>query len=133
MTDRDAGTLRGRSEITHMGSRDIEERTFTFAVRIVKLVNAIPRTTVGAVAARQLVRSGTSVGANVEEAQGSHSKRDFAHRMNVARREAREALYWLRLVAESELLEKERFEDIIGEADELVRILTTIVKRSREG
>ncbi|MCH7807753.1 MAG: four helix bundle protein [Planctomycetes bacterium] len=116
-----------------MGSRDIEERTFTFAVRIVKLVNAIPRTTVGAVAARQLVRSGTSVGANVEEAQGSHSKRDFAHRMNVARREAREALYWLRLVAESDLLEKERFEDIIGEADELVRILTTIVKRSREG
>ena len=87
----------------------------------------------GAVVARQLVRSGTSVGANVEEAQGSHSKRDFAHRMNVAHREAREALYWLRLVAESELLEKERFEDIIGEADELVRILTTIVKRSREG
>ncbi len=116
-----------------MGSRDIEERTFKFAVRIVKLVNAIPRTTVGAVVARQLVRAGTSIGANVEEAQGSHSKRDFAHRMNVARREAREAMYWLRLVAEAGLLEKERFEDIIGEADELVRILTAIVKRSREG
>ncbi len=114
------------------GSRDIEERTFQFAVRIVKLVNAIPRSVPGAVVARQLMRAGTSVGANVEEAQGSQSKKDFTRRMNIARSEAREVLYWLRLIKETELLPGERLRELIAEADELVRILTTIVKRSQE-
>ena len=80
---------------------------------------------------RQLARCGTSVGANVEEAQGSHSKREFIRRMNIARSEARETLYWLRLVAETELLARNRLPEITAEADELVRILTAIVKRSR--
>lgn len=112
--------------------RDIERRTFQFAVRIVKMVQTIPRSVAGAVVARQLMRSGTSVGANVEEAQGSQSKKDFTRRMNIARSEAREVLYWLRLVKETELLPSERLGELIREADELVRILTTIVKRSKE-
>lgn len=115
-----------------MGSRDIEERTFSFAARIVKLVNAMPRSVAGGVIARQIMRAGTSVGANVEEAQGSQSKRDFTRRMNIARAEAREVLYWLRLVRETELLPKARLEELTNEADQLVRILTTIVKRSRD-
>ena len=73
--------------------RDIERRTFAFAARIVKLVNAIPRSVAGNTLGRQIVRSGTSVGANVEEAQGSQSKKDFTRRMNIARAEARETLY----------------------------------------
>ena len=111
--------------------RDIEQRTFQFAVRIVRLVNAIPHTTAGHVMARQLVRSGTSVGANVEEAQGAQSKKDFARRMNIARSEAREVLYWLRLLGETETIKRELLADLAKEADELVRILTTIVKRAR--
>jgi len=111
--------------------RDICERTFWFAARIIRLVQAVPRTQAGNVVARQLIRSGTSVGANVEEAQGGHTKKEFARRMNIARPEARETLYWLRLIQETELVAKSRMKDIIGEADELVRILTTIVKRTR--
>ena len=112
--------------------RDIEQRTFQFAVRIVKLVNAMPRSVSGSVVARQIMRAGTSIGANVEEAQGSQSKKDFTWRMNVARSEAREILYWLRLVKETGLVPRERLGELITEADELVRILTTIVKRSRD-
>ena len=111
--------------------RDIEERTLAFAVRMVKLVNALPRTVAGNVIARQVMRSGTSVGANVQEAQGSQPKKDFIRWMNIARGEAHEVLYWLRLIGEAELLPEERLEDLTAEADELVRILTAIVKRSR--
>ena len=71
------------------------------------------------------------MGANVEEAQGSHSRADFARRMNIARGEAREAHYWLRLVAESELAPRERLAEIIAESDELVRVLTAIVKKTK--
>jgi four helix bundle protein len=110
--------------------RDIEQRTFQFAVRIVRLVNAIPRTTAGHVMARQLVRSGTSVGANAEEAKGDQSKKDFALRMNIARSEAREVLYWLRLLPDTETVRNERLLNLTKEADELARILTTIVKRA---
>ena len=114
-----------------VGSRDIEQRTFAFAARVVKVVNAMPRSVAGGVIARQVMRAGTSVGANIEEAQGSQSRKDFARRMNIARAEAREALYWLRLVKETELIPGQRLEELIKEADELVRILTTIVKRTR--
>ncbi len=112
--------------------RDIEERTFKFAVRIVKMVRAVPQSPSNTVMVRQVVRCGTGIGANVEEAQGSHSRKDFARRMNIARAEAREALYWLRLLRATEILPPQRLEALINEADELVRILTTIVKRSRQ-
>jgi len=111
---------------------DIMARTFSFSVRIVKLVNALPKTVAGGVVARQLMRAGTSIGANTEEAQGSHSKKDFVRRMNIARMEAREALYWLRLIRETEMLQPSVLADLLNEADELVRILITIVKRSQE-
>jgi four helix bundle protein len=113
-------------------ARDIEQRTFQFAVRIVRLVNALPRGVAASVMARQIVRAGTSIGANVEEAQGSQSKKDFARRMNIARGEAREALYWLRLIQETGLVPGDRLADLIAEAGELVRILTTIVKRAKK-
>lgn len=114
-----------------IANRDIEERTLRFAVRIIKLVEALPRSVAGQVLAKQLMRSGTSVGANVEEAQGSHTKKDFARRMNIARAEARESLYWLRLIKEAKLIEGVRLTEITKEADELVRILTTIVKKTK--
>lgn len=117
-----------------MGSlkRDIVERTFAFAIRVLRLLPAIPVRHGGDVIARQIARSGTSVGANVEEAQGSHSRRGFSRRMNIARAEARETHYWLRLLSESGLVESKRLNEIINEAEELVRILTAIVKRSKK-
>ncbi|MCB9867327.1 MAG: four helix bundle protein [Phycisphaerales bacterium] len=112
---------------------DIVERTFRLAIRVVKLVNSTPRTIAGDVFARQVMRSGSSIGANVEEAQGSRSKREFIHKMTVARGEARETLYWMRLAAESGLMPRTRMRAIIGETDEVVRIFTAIVKRSKGG
>jgi len=111
---------------------DITSRTFRFSLRIVKLVNALPRTTAGEVIARQVMRAGSGVGANVEEAQAASSAKEFSRRMEIAQSEAREALYWLRLVGESELVAKKRIADLIKEADELVRILTTIARRARK-
>jgi four helix bundle protein len=132
MTDGE-GRQAGGSDGAGRVKRDIEDRTFHFAVRVLRLVAALPNDRVADVVGRQLGRCGASVGANVEEAQGSHSRAEFVRRMNIARSEAREALYWLRLLAESGYVKRERLRDIIAEADALVRILVTIVKRSRDG
>jgi four helix bundle protein len=112
-------------------SRDIQERTFRFAAQVLRLVRDLPRDDAARAVSRQLARSGTSVGANVEEAQGALSKREFVHRMNIARAEARETLYWLRLARELGMLPEQHLGPALGEADELVRILTAIVKTSR--
>jgi len=72
---------------------DIKDRTFRFALTIISLVEALPDTISAKTIGKQLIRSGTSIGANVEEATAAHSKADFIYRMNVALREARETLY----------------------------------------
>jgi four helix bundle protein len=112
---------------------DIQTKSYQFALRILKVVRALPRDAGGQVIARQIARSGTSVGANVEEAQGSQTKREFARRMSIARSEALETRYWLRLTADAGLIPRRRLELLIEEADELVRVLVTIVKRARGG
>lgn len=112
----------------------IVERSFAFAVRVVKLCrflerqNGVPRTL-----ANQLLRAGTSIGANIEEVHAGQSKADFTAKMAIARKEARETLYWLRLLKAAEIVESEKLNDITKEADELVRILTSIVKTSQLG
>ena len=110
---------------------DIRPRSFQFALRIIKLVRALPKDMATLTMARQLARSGTSVGANIEEAQGSHSRKEFAQKMNIARKEARECLYWLRLLRDSNTLPKARLEPLVSESDEIVRILVAIVKKTR--
>ena len=113
--------------------RDIKERTFEFATRIVRLCRALEESPgVSRTLANQLVRSGTSVGANVEEAHGSHSKPDFIAKMSIANKEARETNYWLRLLAASDVVAVDKLTDITDESNQLIAILTTIVKRSRE-
>ncbi len=109
---------------------DIRERTFEFGVRIIKLVDAIPRTVAGIELGRQLVRSGTSIGANVEEADASSTKKEFAYKDGIARKEARETRYWLRLIQAAGLLDRPEIPDLIDEADQLVRILSTIIKNA---
>ena len=81
--------------------------------------------------ASQLLRSGTSIGANVEEAQAGQSKPDFISKMSIACKEARETHYWLRLLIASDIVQEGKIGDLVKEADELVRILSTIVKSSR--
>jgi four helix bundle protein len=112
---------------------DLPERTFAFADRIVRLCLALEEGgRVSSTLANQLLRAGTSVGANVEEGQASESKRDFVHKYSIACKEARETHYWLRLLAASEVLPPVRLEPLKTEANELIAILTTIIKKSRE-
>lgn len=111
--------------------KDIRERSLAYAVRILRVVRALPTDTAGYVIGKQLALSGTSVGANVEEAKAAHSKADFVRRMNIARAEARESLYWLRLAADARLVDRGRLAPLLKEADEIVSVLTAIVKNSR--
>lgn len=117
-------------EVEKKAPFDIKERTFLFSVRVVKLVGRLPRTVAGIEIGRQLIACGTSIGANVEEAHGGESKKDFAHKMGIARKEARESRYWLRIV-KATLLNDAGVNALIQEADELVRILATIIYKTR--
>ena len=115
------------------GPRDIRERTFAFSVRVVKLCRMLDASPgVSRTLANQLLRSGTSIGANVEEAHGSQSKPDFIAKMSIATKEARETHYWLRLLPAAEVVPEARLSEIRDESNQLIAILTAIVKRSRE-
>lgn len=113
--------------------RNLPDRTFELAVRVVKLCRYLDETPgVNRILANQLLRSGTSIGANVEEAQAGQSRADFIARNTIACKEARETLYWLRLLAATDAIPPERLEPLIEEANQLVAILTTITKNARK-
>jgi four helix bundle protein len=105
---------------------DIRKRTFLFAVRVVQFVGKLPRATAALEIARQLVRAGSSVGCNVEEADGALSRKDFVNQLRIARKEARETRFWFRLIESANLLRDPELPALIQEADELVRILRKI-------
>ena len=111
----------------------IEDRTYQFSLGIVKLVQKLPKNNVCEVLGRQVLRSGTSIGANVEEAVGSISKKDFTYRMSIALREARETNYWLRIIRDSKLLDNQRLEPLLQESYELKLILSKTVSSSKLG
>lgn len=112
---------------------DIKDRTFEFGVRIVRLVMKFPKNTAGFKIGEQLMAAGTSVGANVEEADDAHSKKDFIYKMGISRREARETSYWLRIVKEVELVEnpenKKEVGALLKESIELRNILSSILSK----
>ena len=113
--------------------RDIIERTFTFALRVVKLCRCLCEgRKVDRALVRQLIRAGTSIGANVEEAQSAQSRADFLSKMSIACKEARETHYWLRLISASEESIVDQMSDIIQESNEIVSVLTSIVKNTKE-
>lgn len=109
----------------------IQTRTFKFGVEIVKLTFLLPKTPAGYALANQIVRSGTSIGANIEEAQGAYSKQDFIHKMQISLKEARETNYWLKILNESGLISMEKLKCLLQECEEIVKILVTIIKKSK--
>lgn len=114
-----------------MGERDVEQRTFEFSLRIVRLCKALQKDRVGKILMNQVLRSGTSIGANVEEAQGAQSKADFIAKTSIARKEARETRYWLRIITESELQPREMMPPITQEAEEIMKIVSAIIVSAR--
>jgi four helix bundle protein len=112
-------------------AKDIQARSYGFGVRVLKMVRALPRDIAGAAIGRQVARSGPGIGSNVEEAEAAHSKREFIQKMNYARKEARETFLWLRMIRDVGLLKPTRLGPLIQESEELVKILTAIVKSAR--
>jgi four helix bundle protein len=112
---------------------DIKSRTFNFSVRIVRLhQHLIKSGETSKILANQILRSGTSIGANLEEAQAGQSKADFLSKCSISLKEARETHYWLRVLAACNLISTEKLAPITQEANEIIAILTTIVKRGKE-
>jgi four helix bundle protein len=112
--------------------KDIKVRAFDFALRIVKLCqhldkqSGVPRTL-----AYQLLKAGTSVGANIEEAQAGQSRPDFISKNSIALKEARECHYWLRLLIAAKIMPEKRLAELREEAEELMHILGSIVVRTK--
>ena len=115
---------------------DILDRTLDYSLGIIKLYRELEKDSVGRVLGKQLLRSGTAIGANVHEAQGGQSKADFISKVSIAHKEARESAYWLRLVQETDLLPASPISDLLEETDQLIKILSSILitsKRGKEG
>lgn len=113
--------------------QDLKVRSFEFSVRIVRLCQKLDKTPgVSRSLANQLLRSGTSIGANIEEAHGSQSKADFTAKMYIACKEARETHYWIRLLIATDVMSQAALSDLEDEANQLVAILTSSVKNSRK-
>jgi four helix bundle protein len=116
-----------------MKESNIRNKSFVFAVRIVKLNKYLITEKREFVLSKQLLRSGTSVGAMVREAEHAESKADFIHKMAIAQKEINETIYWLELLATTEYMEKQEFESVNNDAVELIKILTTIIKNTKSG
>lgn len=122
--DDDAG-----SHVSEPKENTIKEKSFAFALKIIKLCQQLQDNR-EYVLSKQLLRSGTSIGANIEEATAAESRADFIHKMTIASKEARETHYWLRLLSESEIADKSDLDELLNQADEIKRMLTSIVKTS---
>ncbi len=110
---------------------DLEERTFHFAKRVRKFVRTLPMTIANQEDIRQLVRASGSVGANYREANDALGRKDFLMRIKLSRKEAKESVYWLKLISETNLLEnRSEGEHLVQEASELVKILSSIAQTS---
>lgn len=107
----------------------ISEKSFQFALHIIETYKIL-KSNNEYILSRQLLKSGTSIGANVNEATAAQSKRDFIAKMAIASKEARETRYWLQLLQQSKMVDV-NFESLLNEIDEIIKILTKIVKTSQ--
>jgi four helix bundle protein len=116
-----------------MDNISIADRTKNFAIRIVKACCFLDeKPGVYRILSKQLLRSGTSVGANVREAQSAQSDKDFLSKLEIALKEARETQYWLEIIIESELVEKQKFNALLQEANEIGKILVASTKKLKD-
>jgi four helix bundle protein len=110
----------------------IVDKSKLFAVRIINLYKYLCNEKKEFVLSKQVLKSGTSIGANVKEAVRAESKSDFVHKMNISLKEASETEYWLELLAETDYISAQQFQSINNDCTELIKLLTAIVKTSRE-
>ncbi len=113
-----------------MKENAIEEKSFDFAIRIVKLYQYLAEEKKEYVMSKQLLRCGTSIGANVAESQKAQTRPDFNSKLNVALKEANETFYWIKLLYKTEYLNSKEFESISKDIDEIIAILVSICKKT---
>ena len=115
-----------------MNTEEMKWRTKRFGLRVMKLTDALPDTHGGKTIARQILRSGTSVGANYRSAVRARSKKEFISKLGVSLEECDESAYWLELIVEGELLPANKVSDLQKESDELCRILYTTIQSTKD-
>lgn len=109
----------------------VKAKSFGFAVRVVKLYQFLVAKKKEFVLSKQLLRSGTSVGAMVREAEHAETKKDFIHKMAIAQKEINESIYWLELLKETDYLDESEFESLHSDAVEIIKLLTSIIKSTK--
>lgn len=109
----------------------VKNKSFGFAIRIVKLYQFLCEQKKEFVLSKQLLRSGTSVGAMIREAEHAETKNDFKHKMAIAQKEINETIYWLELLNETGYLSEEQFESINKDAVEIIKLVTAIIKTTK--
>jgi len=113
---------------------DICQRSFQDSLRAIKLYQALQRNRDGAgwVLGKQYLRAATSIGANVQEAQSGETRADFIHKYGIAQKEARESLYWLRLLADSEIVPVRRLRPLMKETEEIYAVISGIIRSAKK-
>jgi four helix bundle protein len=112
---------------------DLRLRTKSYALRVIRLFGTLPKTVVAQVLSKQLLRSGTSVGAHYREAFRAKSRADFISKMEGALQELDETAYWIELLAESGAVQPNRLQPLLDETNELISIIVTIVRKTKAG
>jgi len=110
----------------------VMDKAYAFALRIIKAYKFLSKEQRGFVLSKQLLRSGTAIGALIKESEHAQSKADFINKMNIALKEANETEYWLMLLHDSDYIDEKTFTSIISDCTELIRLLISIVKSSRD-
>lgn len=110
----------------------IRNKSYAFAIRMIKLYQYLSSRKKEFVLSKQLLRSGTSIGANIEEAIGAQSGKDFFMKLTIAYKEARETSYWIRLLTDTGYLTQQEGKSLLADAEELLKILTSIQKTIRQ-
>lgn len=123
--------LRFKKVVAEDQAKDLRKRTKSFALRIVQMFSALPKSTEAQILAKQVLRSGTSVGANYREAFRARSKPGFISKCGDCLREVEETAYWLELLVDAELVIPEKLAPLQQECDELTAIFVSIIKTSR--
>jgi len=117
--------------VNGMRENVVKNKSFAFAVRVVRLYQFLCEQKKEFVLSKQLLRSGTSVGAMIREAEHAETKNDFKHKMGIAQKEINETIYWLELLKETDYLSSEQFESIYTDAVEIIKLITAILKSAK--
>jgi four helix bundle protein len=116
-----------------MPTQELKNRTFDFGVRVISAVEALPKTQTGRILGRQLLRAGTSVGANYRAPARARSQPDFISKLGVVEEECDESAYWMEMILARKLLKRAKLTNLLAEANELLAITVASIKTARKG